>query len=117
MNLLRKAMDDWFGRGEASITVPPMDGAFRPNDLLDSATTALEIPEPDCLAETSQGLVVSSGRSLFSVDRPHGAPLATFDAEISALTGLPDGGAAVGLIDGRIAFVGGENDGKTIRER
>jgi hypothetical protein len=114
MNPLRKAIDDWFGRGQASITVPPMDGAFRPNDLLDSANTVLEIPEPDCLAETSLGLVVSSGRSLFSVDRPDGAPLASFDAEISALAGLPDGGAAVGLTDGKIAFVGGQNDGRTI---
>jgi hypothetical protein len=114
MNLLRKAMDDWFGRGDAAITVPPMDGAFRPNDLLDSAMTALEIPEPDCLAATSQGLVVSSGRSLFSVDRPAGRPLASFDVEISALAGLPDGGAVVGLIDGALAFVGGESDGKTI---
>ena len=35
MNPLRKAVDRWFGRGEASITMPPMDGAFRPNDLLD----------------------------------------------------------------------------------
>ena len=114
MNLFRKAMDDWFGRGDASVTVPPMDGAFRPNDLLDSAEAVLEIPEPDCLVETSQELVVSSGRSLFSVDRPDSAPLASFDAEISALAGLSDGGAAVGLIDGRIAFVGGERDGKTI---
>jgi hypothetical protein len=114
MNLLRKAMDDWFGRGEASITVPPLDGAFRPNDLLDAATTVLEIPEPDCLAQTSQGLIVSSGRSLFNVDRSDGSPLATFDSEISALTGLPDGGAAVGLVDGKIALVGGQNDGKTI---
>jgi hypothetical protein len=101
MNPLRRAVDDWFGRGEASITVPPMDGAFRPNDLLDSAASVLEIPEPDCLAETSQGLVVSSGRSLFSVDRPDRAPLVSFDAEISALAGLPDGAAAVGLIDGK----------------
>ena len=108
MNPLRRAMDNWFGRGEASITVPPMDGAFRPNDLLDSAATVLETPEPGCLAETSWGLVVSSGRSLFSVDRPDGAPVASFDAEISALAGLPDGGAAVGMIDGKIAFVGGQ---------
>jgi hypothetical protein len=114
MNPLRRAVDDWFGRGEASITVPPMDGAFRPNDLLDSAVSVLEIPEPDCLAETSQGLVVSSGRSLFSVDRPDRAPLASFGEQISALAGLPDGGAAVGLVDGRIMFVGGENNGKTI---
>jgi hypothetical protein len=117
MNPLRRAVDDWFGRGEASITVPPMDGAFRPNDLLDSAASVLDIPEPDCLAETSQGLVVSSGRSLFSVDRPDRAPLASFDAEISALAGLPDGGAAIALIDGRIVFVGGRNDGKTITSR
>jgi hypothetical protein len=114
MNPFRRAIDNWYGRGEASITVPPLDGAFRPNDLLDAATTVLEIPEPDCLARTSQGLIVSSGRSLFNVDRPDGAPLATFDAEISALTGFPDGSAAVGLIDGRIAFLGGPNDGKTI---
>ena len=40
--------------------------------------------------------------------------VASFDAEISALTGLPDGGAAAGLVDGRIVFVGGRNDGRTI---
>jgi hypothetical protein len=114
MNPLRNAMDRWLGRGEASITMPPMDGAFRPNDLLDSAAPVIETPEPDCLAVTSRGIVVSSQCSLFSVDKPGGAPLASFDAEISALAGLPDGGAAVGLIDGRIVFLGGRHDGKTI---
>ncbi|MGH6643784.1 MAG: hypothetical protein ACRED3_13925 [Bradyrhizobium sp.] len=114
MNPLRKSMDRWLGRGEASITTPPMDGAFRPNDLLDSASTVVEMPAPDCLAATSRGIVVSSGHSLFSVDAPGGSPAASFDAEISALAGLPDGGAAVGLSDGRITFVGGQHDGKTI---
>jgi hypothetical protein len=111
---LTKALDRWFGRGEASITTPPMDGAFRPNDLLDTAAVVFEAPAPDALAATAQGLVVSAGRSLRRVDRPEDTPAATFDREISALTGLPDGGAAVGLVDGRIAFVGGGNDGKTI---
>jgi len=60
------------------------------------------------------GLVVSSGRSLLRVDRPGDAPAASFDAEISALVGLPDGGAALGLADGRIVFVGGQYEGKTI---
>ena len=41
MNPLRKVVDSWFGRGEASITIPPMDGAFRPNDLLDLAPLSL----------------------------------------------------------------------------
>jgi hypothetical protein len=107
-------MDRWLGRGEASITMPPMDGAFRPNDLLDAASTISEMPAPDCLAVTSRGLLVSSGRSLFRVDKPGEGPVASFDAAISALAGLPDGGAAVGLTDGRIAFIGGRCDGKTI---
>ena len=67
MNPLRKALDRWLGRGEASITTPPMDGAFRPNDLLDAAAPALEAPAPDDLAMTPLGLVVSSGRSLLRV--------------------------------------------------
>jgi hypothetical protein len=114
VSLLAKALDRWFGRGEASITTPPMDGAFRPNDLLDTASTIFETPCPDCLAMSSLGMLVSSDRSLLSVDRPGGAPVAAFDVEISALAGLPGGGAAVGLIDGRIVFLGGQYDGKTI---
>ena len=114
MNPFKNAVDRWLGRGDASIAMPPMDGAFRPNDLLDSAPPIIETPAPDCLAVTSQGVVVSSQRSLFSVEEPRGAPLATFDVEISALAGLPDGGAAVGLSDGRIVFVGAEHGGKTI---
>lgn len=114
MNPLKRAMDRWLGRGEASITIPPMDGAFRPNDLLDSAATIHEMPGPDCLADTAHGVVVSTGHSLFSVGAPNSAAIASFDAEISAVTGLPDGGAAVGLIDGRIVFVGGRHGGSTI---
>jgi hypothetical protein len=115
MNAIRRAMDRWLGRGEASITMPPMDGAFRPNDLLDAASTIFETPAPDCLAVTSHGLLVSSERSLFRPDRPGAAAVASFDAAISALAGLPDGGVAVGLADGRIAFVGGQQDGKTVK--
>ena len=114
MNPLKKAVDSWFGRGEASITIPPMDGAFRPNDLLDLASSNLEAPAPDCLAVTSHGVIVSSDLSLLRADKPGGEAIASFDMAISALTGLPDGGAAVGLIDGRIVFVGGERGGTTL---
>ena len=70
MNPFKNAVDRWLGRGDASIAMPPMDGAFRPNDLLDSAPPIIETPAPDCLAVTSQGVVVSSQRSLFSVEEP-----------------------------------------------
>ena len=111
---LKKAWDRWRGHGEASITTPPLDGAFRPNDRLDAAEVVLEAPAPDGLALTSLGLVVSSERSLLLVDKPAAAPAATFEAEISALTGLPDGGCAAALVDGRIAFVGGRHAGKSV---
>jgi hypothetical protein len=114
MNPLKKAVDSWFGRGEASITIPPMDGTFRPNDLLDLAPSNLEAPAPDCLAVTSHGVIVSSDRSLLRIDKPDGEQIASFDTPINAPTGLPDGGAAVGLIDGRIVFVGGERGGTTL---
>jgi len=114
MTSLAKAWDKWLGRGEASITTPPMDGAFRPNDRLDAAALALETAAPDDLAATTLGLAVSSGGSLLRVDRPGEAPIASFEADISALAGLPDGGVAVGLGDGRILFVGGRYDGKAI---
>ena len=91
-----------------------MDGAFRPNDLLDLAQAVLEAPAPDCLAATSLGLVVTSDRSLLSVDRPGGSELASFERPISAVTGLPDGGAAAALIDGAIVFVGGQRGGTTL---
>jgi hypothetical protein len=111
---LRGALDRWLGRGKASITTPPLDGAFRPNDLLDAAPVVLETPAPDSLAATALGLIVSSRNSLLRVDKPTPAPLASFDAEISALVGLPDGGAVVGLADGRLLFLGGRRDGTTI---
>jgi hypothetical protein len=114
MTPLRDAMDRWLGRGKASITTPPLDGAFRPNDALDAAAVVLETPAPDCLAVTSLGLLVSSGRALLRVDKPTQAPAASFDVDISALAGLPDGGAAVALADGRIVFLGGEREGKTV---
>jgi len=114
MKRFKKALDGWLGRGDASITTPPLDGAFRPNDRLDAAAVVVATAAPDDLAVTSHGLIVSSGRSLLRLDKPGGAPAASFDAGISALAGLPDGGAALGLADGRIVFVGGQYDGKTI---
>ena len=35
------AFDSLFGRGEAAVTVPPLDGALRPNRALDEAGGAV----------------------------------------------------------------------------
>ena len=112
MSFVGNALDRWFGRGEYSITTPPMDGAFHPNDALDLAEVALEAAAPDALAITSRGLVASSGGRLLNVETSH--EIHAFESEIAALAGLPDGGAAAALADGRIIFLGGDRNGGTI---
>jgi hypothetical protein len=99
-----KLINEYLGRGEFSITVPPLDGALMANELLEKAEKLLIIDSPDCLAIMNGVPVVSSRSKVFEVDTG-GKEVTRFDAEIACMTGLPDGGLAVGLMDGRIAIV------------
>ena len=47
---LARAFDNLLGRGEAAVTVPPLDGALRPNRALDEAASRLPLADVDCLA-------------------------------------------------------------------
>jgi len=109
-----KMINKYLGRGEFSITVPPLDGALRPNELLEETEKLLIVDAPDCLALMNGVPVVSSHFKVLEVDKGN-KEVARFDAEISCITGLPNGGLAVGLIDGRIAIVNGPNNGKMIK--
>jgi hypothetical protein len=107
-----KMINEYLGRGEFSITVPPMDGALMPNELLEQAEKVLMIEAPDCLALMNGAPVVSSRSTVVDVDT--GKEVARFDAGISCMAGLPNGGLAVGLVDGRIAIVNGPDNGRII---
>jgi len=109
-----KMINKYLGRGEFSITVPPMDGALMPNELLEQTEELLIVDAPDCLAVMNDVPVVSSRSRVLEVDKG-GKEVARFDAEISCIAGLPNGGLAVGLIDGRIALVNGPGNGKIIK--
>jgi len=101
---------DWF-RGQA-VTIPPMDGALRPNTALDDqAALLLETAQPDNLAFDGRAVLFSSGGELHALG---GGVLGSFDTAISALTCGPDGTTAVGLDDGRILFKGGARDGQAL---
>jgi hypothetical protein len=104
----------YLGRGEFSITVPPLDGALMPNELLEETEKLLIVEAPDCLAIMNGVPVVSSRSKVLEVDTG-GKKVTQFDAEIACMAGLPDGGLAVGLIDGRIALVNGSDNGKIIK--
>ena len=109
-----KMINKYLGRGEFSITVPPMDGALMPNELLEETEKLLIADAPDCLAMMNGVPVVSSRSKVLEADTG-GKEVARFDAEISCLAGLPNGGLAVGLMDGRIAIVNGPDNAKIIK--
>jgi hypothetical protein len=110
------AVDNLLGRGEAAITVPPLDGALRPNSLLDDATSRYSLEGVDCLAVQSGDLLATSGRTVHTL-ATGGVWRSAFEAptEIACMASLGDDGLALGLIDGRIVVSGGPHDRREYR--
>jgi len=55
-------------RGKA-VTIPPMDGALRPNTALDdSASEILEVSEPDNLCGSAEHVFYSSGHDVMRLE-------------------------------------------------
>lgn len=93
-------------RGQA-VTIPPLDGAFRPNTELDDAALLAELSEPDNLAPTPDGLLASSGNALYRLSA-EGAPqkAETYSSPVSAFAVSPSGELAVGLETGELLLSG-----------
>ena len=96
---LQRAFDSFAGRGEAAVTVPPMDGALRPNNVIETAPVIEHADAPDNLV-FNRGLVwYSSGSTLRTIGE---APARHFDATITCTADGPGGLLAIGLDDGRV---------------
>lgn len=61
-------IDRLLGRGQAAVTVPPLDGALKPNNVLEEAAAGLAVTAPDNLVEWSGRLLFSSGSRIHSTD-------------------------------------------------
>lgn len=104
---LSAAWDAFWGRGEASVTVPSMDGSFRPNTRLDDASRLIAAPGIDNAVAHGGRLLVSQGRSVLAFDRTGGRleHVAEYAAPVSALAS--DGSRlAVALDDGAVTLDG-----------
>ncbi|WP_374377499.1 hypothetical protein [Dongia sp.] len=90
-------------RGKA-VTIPPLDGAFRPNTALEEADPALEIAQPDNLTVHGGRLLFTSGNDLLELvpGQPAAQLVASYPAAISALASSPGGHLAVALDDGQL---------------
>lgn len=111
--MLARAFDNLFGRGEAAVTVPPLDGALRPNRLLDDATSRFPLAEVDSLAVVGEALIAAAGAATYVLDEA-GAWRKRSDhgAEIAGLAALGADGLAIALATGEIIVQGGRFDGR-----
>ena len=98
-------------RGKA-VTIPPMDGALKPNTALDDAPVALEIAAPDNLCADKDRLIFSSGDQVLALDPKSGAvqKVQSFDAPVTALAVSAAGDLAIGLDNGELGLM--PRDGK-----
>lgn len=110
---LGRALDGLLGRGEAAVTVPALDGALRPNRMLDEASR-LPLPDVDCLASVAGQLLASAGDGLFALEAGDWRPRRTLEAAITCLAPLA-GGLAVALAGGEVQVEGGAFGGRRYR--
>ncbi|HZK79894.1 MAG TPA: hypothetical protein VFC46_02480 [Humisphaera sp.] len=120
MGPLRRALDRFRGAGEAAIALPPMDGAIRPNQALETAELVLEVERPDNLAFDGRRVFFSSGAAVLSFDPARGSTkaetLAVFESEVTCVATDRGGNLVVALDDGTVLFAAGPRKGQRISD-
>jgi Strictosidine synthase len=97
-------LDRLLGRGQSAVTVPPLDGALKPDNRLEEAPAGTPSAAPDNLVEWNGGLLYSSGSRVLSQGESGG-----FQAQgvVTAMASSPAGLVAVAT----------DADGISIRRR
>ncbi len=95
-----RALSRWLRGEDAGISVPPMDGALKPNNRLEEAERLLSLPDIDNLAADGATAYCSSGNGLYRL-RPGGDGLradriAEFSAPVTCVAAA-GGRLAVGV--------------------
>lgn len=104
---IRKQVDHFFGRGEASIFVPVLDGPLKANEALDQLEVLHRIAAVDNLTACNGAVLASARAQLLRLTGDQAETLTTFDAAISALAVAADGRLAVGLDTGKVLVLDG----------
>lgn len=110
---LRELTDRFLGRGEASITVPPFDGALKPNRWLEEAEVFTELAAPEDLATDGKALFVADGKRVWRYANGKAEEVARFDRVLTALCCLPDGALAVVLEGREVRIADGPRRGRS----
>jgi len=107
MSLLDPVLDLFRGK---AVTIPPMDGALRPNTALDDGEVVTAALAPDNLAMLNGAPIYSSHREIRRIGHDH-AVLETCPADVSAIAVGDDGTLAIGLDDGSLKLGGSMIEG------
>ncbi|MFD1986457.1 hypothetical protein ACFSOZ_28880 [Mesorhizobium newzealandense] len=95
-------------RGKA-VTIPPLDGTFRPNTRLDDAPAFTELTEPDNLLISSDRLLSSSSNAVFAIAAgAEPTVVEKFPSPVTALALSPSGELTAGMESGRLQTGGKE---------
>jgi hypothetical protein len=103
MTLLDPLLDMFRGR---AVTIPPLDGALKPNTLLDEAEVIVTAEAPDNLIDHKGQIAFTTRNEVRALD--DGKVIATAPSEITALALSPEGGVAAGLETGGIHLLSGK---------
>ena len=104
-----KTFDKFFGRGEESIFVPPMDGPLKPNEMLDKINVIRKVPEVDNLCNIGKKVICSSGSDLLEINKKI-TLLKRFTSKITSIAFHKETQQiAVAIHEGRILIINTNN--------
>ena len=102
---LRNFVDRFLGRGSSAVTVPPLDGALKPNSRIEQAPPGFSIPQPDNIALVGGTLLYSSGVQINTLD---GNTVLTMAGVVTAMAASASGLLAVASQGGGIDILAGD---------
>lgn len=114
---LRGSLDRLLGRGTAAVTVPPLDGALKPNNLLENAPHAVGAQEADNIVLGRKGLMFSSGDRVLRLEPSDGAEptlVMTAAGTITAMALASSGSLAVASDAGGVVLFDEDGSSRTV---
>lgn len=97
IGLIKRVWESVRGTGDTALTVPPLDGAFLPNSVIDDASVFLDTAQPDNLVATTDELYFSSENTVYMIRRGSREPqvISKGNALVTALSVAPTEGVIV----------------------
>lgn len=117
LKVLKRARDNFFGYGDASVAIPVFDGSLKANNRLETAEVLFEREGLEDLIVGDDGNIYAAcGREILRIDAAPGqvSSVALADKTIQAIAAY-DGGFAIATADG-VVIRGGAADGESLAE-